>query len=373
MRNVTCMLSLHDAFQSLQCFRKHVAVSMSGSEHRTLLVTQCCHPAVSRDSVFDALVIDITAAEAAAGGSAADSESDSDDSSEQYTYCQQLAVGVLATRLFERGAAEGVKSRNRQVLYSISKDLEKAARKQRKRAAADPEAADEQQQPKQKKQKKQQQAQLPQHAEPQAVQEVEAKQQLVAVKEKKKKKQQGEQAGTHQDKAEQQLGQQSANGATPSRQEQVVQQNLLVEGAQQTPVAAAAVPQGAVTPQGASGKKSGKKKRQRSEADAQPIASPVAVTPAAQDSSNAGKRGVVINLKKNVYFAHGAPVPPEEIRTPPTAKPKGSALKTSSKLAPATAPVQRHASRVRDADRVGAKAKPVTPSSVPRVRAAAFF
>ena len=40
-------------------------------------------------------------------------------------------------------------------------------------------------------------------------------------------------------------------------------------------------------------------------------------------------------LKRNLYFAKGGPVPPADVRTPPTAKPKGSALKRPSSLAKA--------------------------------------
>ena len=56
-------------------------------------------------------------------------------------------------------------------------------------------------------------------------------------------------------------------------------------------------------------------------------------------------------LKKNLYFAKGGPVPPPDVRTPPTAKPKGSALKKSSALAKA----------------------PQSPKSIPRAKAALFF
>ena len=37
-------------------------------------------------------------------------------------------------------------------------------------------------------------------------------------------------------------------------------------------------------------------------------------------------------MKNNLYFEKGGPVPPAEVRTPPTAKPKGSALKKTSSL-----------------------------------------
>lgn len=43
---------------------------------------------------------------------------------------------------------------------------------------------------------------------------------------------------------------------------------------------------------------------------------------------------VKFSMKNNLYFEKGGPVPPAEIRTPPTAKPKGSALKRVSSVAP---------------------------------------
>ena len=41
-------------------------------------------------------------------------------------------------------------------------------------------------------------------------------------------------------------------------------------------------------------------------------------------------------MKRNLYFAEGGPVPPADVRTPPTAQPKGSALKRPA--SPAKAP-----------------------------------
>ncbi len=43
---------------------------------------------------------------------------------------------------------------------------------------------------------------------------------------------------------------------------------------------------------------------------------------------------VKFQMKNNLYFEKGGPVPPAEVRTPPTAKPKGSALKKTSSVAP---------------------------------------
>lgn len=44
------------------------------------------------------------------------------------------------------------------------------------------------------------------------------------------------------------------------------------------------------------------------------------------------KKKISFNLSKNVYHAVGKPLPPPEIRTPPSARPSGSALKTGSSV-----------------------------------------
>ena len=69
-----------------------------------------------------------------------------------------------------------------------------------------------------------------------------------------------------------------------------------------------------------------------------------------------GRVQVKFALKRNLYFAKGGPVPPADVRTPPTAKPKGSALKRSSLLP------------------MGSLGKaPRSPGSIPRAKAALFF
>ncbi|GBF97378.1 hypothetical protein Rsub_11025 [Raphidocelis subcapitata] len=99
-------------------------------------------------------------------------------------------------------------------------------------------------------------------------------------------------------------------------------------------------------------------------------------------STPAGKRGVVINLRRNIYHKHGAPPPAPDVRTPPAAKPKGSALKRAQ--APATAqPTARAAARLSLGEgggapgsapgRVGGGGAKVTPGRLPRPKAASFF
>ncbi|KAF6261227.1 nucleolar protein,Nop52-domain-containing protein [Scenedesmus sp. NREL 46B-D3] len=102
-----------------------------------------------KEAVFDVLVCDITAA--AAGGDV--------DEEQSLAYCAGRDAAQLAALLFERGASEGVRARNRQVLYSISNELERAAGKRRKLAAAAADAAEQQQQQQQQYEPDQEQQQ----------------------------------------------------------------------------------------------------------------------------------------------------------------------------------------------------------------------
>lgn len=68
-----------------------------------------------------------------------------------------------------------------------------------------------------------------------------------------------------------------------------------------------------------------------------------------------GNAQVKFALKRNLYFAKGGPVPPADVRTPPTAKPKGSALKRPSMLP------------MGNSDKVCR-----SPKSIPRAKAALF-
>lgn len=52
----------------------------------------------------------------------------------------------------------------------------------------------------------------------------------------------------------------------------------------------------------------------------------------------AEKRRISFDLKKNVVCAFGSPLPPPNVRTPPSAKPNGSALKRESSLPPPRRP-----------------------------------
>jgi ribosomal RNA-processing protein 1 len=63
-------------------------------------------------------------------------------------------------------------------------------------------------------------------------------------------------------------------------------------------------------------------------------------------------------LKKNLYFTKGGPIPPADLRTPPTAQPKGSALKRRSLQGPSA---------------LQPRSAPKSPGSVPRAKAAMFF
>jgi ribosomal RNA-processing protein 1 len=291
------------------------------------------------------LVQDLTAASASAAGGGNDSSSDDEDDATTWTYCTQQDTASYAALLFDRGAQQGVKARNREALYSISKDLERVAGKRRK-AAADAAAVPLGKQTQQKEQQQQQLEQL------------------------------GRQAKKHKQPAKQQQGQQVeptevvANGDAepPSGKKQRKQAQLQQQQQQQAEQAAAAAAAAAATP-GTVGKR---KKQKKQAADAKHAALSAAAG-VANGSASPGKRGVKIDLKKNLYFEHGAPPPAADVRTPPKAKPKGSALKSAVKLdssgrptVPATAPAGGQQQQ-------GARRKLVTPSSVPRLRAAEFF
>uniref|UniRef100_A0A383VAX4 Uncharacterized protein n=1 Tax=Tetradesmus obliquus TaxID=3088 RepID=A0A383VAX4_TETOB len=360
-----------------------------------------------KEAVFDVLVSDITAAAAAAG---AGNDSDSDDEEQDsLAYCAQLDAAQLAALLFERGAAEGVRSRNRQVLYSISKELERAAGKRRKLAAAaavaDEEQQQQQQQPASEKKKKKRQQQDAEQQQQQLEVEQEQQHQTLSSKKKKKKQEQQEQQQPLQElqlqQEQQQQQQPPANGVTPKSKKKHKQQQEPLQNGQatvSTPVAAAAAA-ATETPQPAAKPSSSKKKRKHGEATPAaadvmtppPAAAAAAKTPGGAGLLSTAKKGVVIDLKKNIYFAHGAPVPPADLRSPPATKPKGSALKKSggsvlgklgsssrsggSPHAPATAPAkQQQGSRLpQQQQQPGSARKAVTPNSVPRVKASAFF
>lgn len=65
-----------------------------------------------------------------------------------------------------------------------------------------------------------------------------------------------------------------------------------------------------------------------------PSSAPPAAATGAQciAHSNPAKRRVSIGLAYNLYFEHGSPPPAKEVRTPPKAQPKGSALKPAGRL-----------------------------------------
>lgn len=333
---------------------------------------QCCH---NRESVFEALVQDVAAAAAAAAtvNDSSDDDEEEEDVSDLsvWAYCAALDPAGYAALLFDRGAQQGVRSRNREALYGISKDLERVAGKRRKAggggaapaaaggaAGAGAAAGKQQLQHKQSKQERQQQ-------------------------------QQGEQEHSAHKKHKQQ-----AAGKPPQQQAQA--EPVAANGhvakppsakkhkRQQQEAEVAAADSAAGTPGSNSGHKSSKQQKQQAAAAAAAGAGSVDGTPAAAArgranstaaaaaaaaSASAAKRGVKIDLKKNLYFEHGAPPPAADIRTPPKAKPKGSALKTAAvKLDERGRPASDGQQQ-----RQGARRKLVTPSSVPRLRAAEFF
>ncbi|KXZ48718.1 hypothetical protein GPECTOR_25g300 [Gonium pectorale] len=86
--------------------------------------------------------------------------------------------------------------------------------------------------------------------------------------------------------------------------------------------------------------------------------------------TTAKKGRVVINLKKNLYFEHGGPIPDPDVRTPPPARAKGGILKKTAKSCPPKmAPSQ---ATLKPAEQQGPKGR-VVPQKARRASAALFF
>lgn len=142
---------------------------------------------------------------------------------------------------------------------------------------------------------------------------------------------------------------------------------------------------------------SGKKKKKKSKAEAAEAGPPgaQAVTPGSAPRS----KSVRFSLKRNLVNVIGQPPLPEDIRTPPTAKPKGSALKVrgaavrqpsllgrkmAAAAAPASAPAKVSGARLgKGRSPVGTRSavkskknapkRLPSPASVPRPKAAEYF
>eukprot|EP00198_Chlamydomonas_reinhardtii_P000161 XP_001689496.1 predicted protein [Chlamydomonas reinhardtii] len=394
-------------------------------------------------------------------------------------YLSQLDVAALAAALFEMGAEQRTRARNRQVLYDLSSSLERLQRKrqrvdtgaeagpsskgaaapagkmnkkqQRAAAAAEAARAAEEEAAAAAKEahhanggaaaggKKGKQHKVPLDAvalhelhEHQHHEQEEAEKHTHALEQQHKKaavtpatgKKAGGKKGGRGDVATEEDGEQAAPASaalTPAGKSSKAQakepttgQKMALRsvvagvGKQAEPASAAkskkkgakeqAAEDGeglaaAVTPAASAGKTSALGKRGAPGSNAStPAANGAAeqTTPAAAGPSSANgkaqagattakKKGVVINLKKNLYFEHGGPVPDPDIRTPPPLRAKGGILKKGSvaqhaKTCPpkgsAAAAVTRGAP-----DSAGAKGSGgrVLPKQARRASAALFF
>ncbi|GLI61545.1 hypothetical protein VaNZ11_003936 [Volvox africanus] len=92
-------------------------------------------------------------------------------------------------------------------------------------------------------------------------------------------------------------------------------------------------------------------------------------------TTTAKKGRVVINLKKNLYFEHGGPVPDPDVRTPPPARAKGGILKKTARSCPPKL-ASLNASTLTAKQRQQKPATPtarVLPKQARRASAALFF
>ncbi|PSC72643.1 Ribosomal RNA processing 1 B [Micractinium conductrix] len=262
---------------------------------------------------------------------------------------RRLDAGELAEHMFALGAKPETRARNRVALYAVSGELEKAAAKRVQRRqqeskgskAARAGAGKRAEAPHQQQQ---------QHAADAAPQEQQAATPTPASGKKGKKRRQAEADG---DAVTPQQGQQP-------RPEQL-QELLRAAGEQQAAKEAAQAAAQAADLLATSGKKKKKKESKRSrlgaaEAEAAArggtadvpqreqellaavvaaVTGGAALTPGASPS----KKSVRFSLKRNLVNVIGQPPKPADVRTPPTAKPKGPALKRESAFGgPASAP-----------------------------------
>ncbi|BDA40606.1 probable ribosomal RNA processing protein 1 homolog B at N-terminal half [Coccomyxa sp. Obi] len=283
-----------------------------------------------------------------------------------------MDMRALAARLFDLGAQPEVRARNREVLYALSKLFERAEAKRQKRsheAASNPVAVH---------------SSVPRPAQPADA--------TPATAEVAASSDAGAQASSKQNKKQKRSGGPSASElprsglaelpavSTPTTAARPALPNgkkrkgasdeegkaaaseaggtsgQLVQKAAAVPTAEATVVQNGQAGAQSTGKKRKKSmaalvaeaaamKAGRSAGGAEPagVATPVAAGREALTSALASaaaeqvtqsqlKKQVKFSMKNNLYFEKGGPIPPAEVRTPPTAKPKGSALKKTSSV-----------------------------------------
>uniref|UniRef100_A0A7S3R445 Uncharacterized protein n=1 Tax=Dunaliella tertiolecta TaxID=3047 RepID=A0A7S3R445_DUNTE len=153
-----------------------------------------------------------------------------------------------------------------------------------------------------------------------------------------------------------------------------MEQQQQSQGARSTPQGNGAA---AAEPKGPEKSSSGKKRR---------------AAAAAGGPATSARKAVRINLRNNLYFEHGGPIPDPMIRTPPTARSKGSILKraqeslaamgipSTPKSAPAKLQKQQQLQAARQQQQPGSggkhkqpKSAHVTPIKSPRAKAELFF
>ncbi|CAL8467083.1 g6619 [Coccomyxa elongata] len=276
-----------------------------------------------------------------------------------------MDMRALAARLFDLGAQPEVRARNREVLYALSKLFERAEAKRQKRAheaASKPGAL-------------QSSAPRPaQAASASPAAEAAASKDAGAQASSKQTKKQGKSDGPSASELARSGLAELPAVSTPTTAARPAQPNgkkrkeaaldeeskaaaSKVGGTSGEPVhKSAAVPTAETLVQigQASAQFTGKKRKKSMAAlvaeaaamkagrgaggaESAGVATPVsagrqALMSAEQLTQSQLKKQVKFSMKNNLYFEKGGPVPPAEVRTPPTAKPKGSALKKTSSV-----------------------------------------
>lgn len=262
---------------------------------------------------------------------------------------RNLDVPALAAHLFELGSQAEARARNREALYAVSAALEKAAAQQAEQAQRG-----EAQKGGKAQQRKEQQRRRQQEQEEQAAAAMEAEapegQQHAADAQQQQQQAAGELTPVKSKKGKKRRQAEGEAGVAPS------------PATASTPPAAAAAAPAAEAAGGAPPTSSKKKKKSRfagvqhageeQHAGDVPVveqdllaAALAAVTGTALPAGTPGgdlspsKKSVRFSLRRNVVNVIGQPPKPADVRTPPTAKPKGSALKREGLIGgPGSAP-----------------------------------
>jgi ribosomal RNA-processing protein 1 len=230
----------------------------------------------------------------------------------------------LAQRLFELGAADTARARNRAALYGCSERLERAALRQARLREAAAEAV----------------AAVgggaaaggggggPNGAGAAAKK---AKKKRGEEEEEEQEEEHEEDAGKRQKKDQQSGGGGGGGSVSPKKQQQRHQHRHGKAEADDAPAAQEEQEEEPLSP------RKRVKQQQQEKQQGAPL-SPQ--TPAG--ASKPKKKRVSISLRDNVFFDFGGPVPPRDVVTPPAARPRGSALKRTTRSQAAKAAAQHH-------------------------------